>query len=205
MSIINELTEYFRRFPGVGPRQAGRFVQYLLRQDKNYLQNFGAAIPRLKDSVRNCSDCFRFFMMRPNGDTKCEICASQNRDHNSLMIVAYDADLDTIEKSGTFNGQYFVLGGTVPILNKEPANKIRLNQLKQFILDRSLDGKPVSEIIIALSANPEGENTAQIVRGEIAAINSEIKISMLGRGLSTGTEIEYSDPETIRNALENRF
>ena len=30
------------------------------------------------------------------------------------------------------------------------------------------------------------------------------KISSLGRGLSTGTELEYSDDQTIQNALKNR-
>jgi recombinational DNA repair protein RecR len=32
-----------------------------------------------------------------------------------------------------------------------------------------------------------------------------IKITHLGRGFSTGTEIEYSDSATILNALKNRF
>ncbi len=31
-----------------------------------------------------------------------------------------------------------------------------------------------------------------------------VKISSLGRGLSTGTELEYSDNDTIKNALLNR-
>ena len=30
------------------------------------------------------------------------------------------------------------------------------------------------------------------------------KISHLGKGLSTGTELEYSDTDTIKNALKNR-
>ena len=31
-----------------------------------------------------------------------------------------------------------------------------------------------------------------------------IKISSLGKGLSTGTELEYSDNDTLKNALKNR-
>ena len=31
-----------------------------------------------------------------------------------------------------------------------------------------------------------------------------IKLTRLGRGLSTGSELEYSDEETIRNAFANR-
>ena len=36
-------------------------------------------------------------------------------------------------------------------------------------------------------------------------LNLDIKVSTLGRGLSSGLEIEYSDPETIKNALSGRF
>ncbi len=31
-----------------------------------------------------------------------------------------------------------------------------------------------------------------------------MKLSTLGRGLSSGTELEYADIETIRNALQRR-
>ncbi len=33
---------------------------------------------------------------------------------------------------------------------------------------------------------------------------TNLKISLLGRGLSTGTELEYSDSDTIKNALKHR-
>ena len=36
------------------------------------------------------------------------------------------------------------------------------------------------------------------------AEKNKVKISTLGRGLSTGTELEYLDSETIKNALKNR-
>ncbi|HEY4524333.1 MAG TPA: recombination protein RecR, partial [Candidatus Paceibacterota bacterium] len=58
------------------------------------------------------------------------------------------------------------------------------------------------EIIIALAVNPEGDNTNEYLQKMLAP--SKIKITILGRGLSTGTELEYSDAETLRNALKNR-
>jgi recombinational DNA repair protein RecR len=33
---------------------------------------------------------------------------------------------------------------------------------------------------------------------------NEVNVSVLGKGLSTGTEIEYSDAETLANALKSR-
>ena len=35
-------------------------------------------------------------------------------------------------------------------------------------------------------------------------MNKDIKITIPARGFSTGSELEYSDKETIKSALENR-
>jgi recombinational DNA repair protein RecR len=75
-----------------------------------------------------------------------------------------------------------------------------------------------------MNATPEGDNTvdylmhilkpfvahdgnqpnSQSNSGTSAQHTQNIKISVLGRGISTGTELEYSDSDTLRNALENR-
>jgi recombination protein RecR len=204
MSVIEELTEIFRRFPGVGPRQAERFVYYLLRQRKDYLHKMASLIPELENKTKICDLCQKFYISETDQTGVCKICSSKNRDQELLMIIARDADLHSVEKSGTFNGNYFILGGTVPVLDKEPAKRIRLGKLKKVVEKRRESG--LKEIIIALSANPEGENTADILKKELQNMASnEIKITLLGRGLSTGTELEYSDSETIKNALLNRF
>ncbi len=119
------------------------------------------------------------------------------------MIVANDSDVESMERAGAYDGQYFVLGGAVPILNKNPEEKVRLNELRKLV-EASPD---LREIIIAVNANPEGEHTLNIVRAKITDVAEKIgaKITTLGRGLSTGAEIEYTDSETIKNALRNRF
>ncbi|MEK9185117.1 MAG: toprim domain-containing protein, partial [Patescibacteria group bacterium] len=118
-------------------------------------------------------------------------------------IVSRDVDLEIIEKSHSFNGKYFVLGGTVPILDKNPETRIRSRELLKRI--EVLDGT-LKEIILALNANSEGENTTDYLKSILSPVVTKhsIKISILGRGLSTGTELEYSDSDTIKNALKNR-
>ncbi|HMO78571.1 MAG TPA: toprim domain-containing protein [Candidatus Paceibacterota bacterium] len=204
MNIIEELTEIFRKFPGVGPRQAERFVYYLLKQKNSYLDKLSRLIPELNQKVKNCQSCKRFYISENQNQNICNICSDKNRNFEILMIVARDVDLISIEKSNTFNGYYFVLGGLVPVLDKEPQNKIRLFELSNEIKNKK---DFLKEIIIALSANPEGDNTAEIIKKELKEMLKDysIKISILGRGLSTGTELEYSDKETIKNALKNRF
>jgi recombination protein RecR len=120
------------------------------------------------------------------------------------MIVSLDVDFENIEKTKFYNGYYFILGGTVPILEKNPENKIRQTDLLKTIEEKVKSG--LNEIILALNYNPEGENTVTYLTEFLKGITEKnnIKISTLGRGLSTGTELEYSDSDTIKNALKNR-
>lgn len=202
METINSLTDLFRKFPGIGPRQARRFVYFLLTVDQNYLNQLGDKIKSLKKDIRQCIDCGRFFSdnYRPTAE-KCKICANPERDKASLLIVEKDVDLDTIEKAKIYNGYYFVLGGNIPILDQEPENQVRFLPLLKELERRTKDG--LTEVIIALSATTEGDYTTDWLIEKLRPL-SGFKISLLGRGLSTGSELEYADPETIKNALKNR-
>lgn len=204
MDSINKLTELFKEFPGVGPRQARRFVYYLISRRHASLTDFTRLILSLKRETKKCQTCFRYFLNASNTQDLCQICADSTRDYKFLMIVARDIDLETIEKSHAFGGFYFVLGGTVPILQTNPEKLINIVELIAILKKRAVDG--LKEIIVATSLNPEGENTFDYVTKIITSISTKhgIKISGLGRGLSTGTELEYSDADTIKNALKNR-
>lgn len=200
MHSIQKLAEYFQKFPGIGPRQARRFVYFLLGQDKEILNDLSEQIKKIRAQVVECKECHRFFDADGYADV-CDMCSSPNRDEHLLMVVEKDADLDAVEKSGLYHGRYFVLGGTIPILN-HTNELLRSDILKKLIEKRK---GMLAEIIIATSASPEGDITADHIREVIEPIvGSSVRISLLGRGLSTGTELEYSDTETIKNALTNR-
>ena len=64
----------------------------------------------------------------------------------------------------------------------------------------------LKEIILAFSLSPQGDHTDSYIRQELKKVAESlgIKISSLGKGLSTGTELEYSDNDTLKNALKNR-
>lgn len=204
MDSINKLAELFKEFPGIGPRQAKRFVYYLLSRNGGYLENLSKLIAELRSEIKNCPSCFRFF---PNDAAKshlCSVCCDGGREASNLMIVARDVDFEAIEKSHSYTGFYFILGGTVPILEKEPEKKIRAKELMNLVKKRATAG--LKEVIVATSVNPEGENTFDYITKLLLPTVKEfgIKLSILGRGLSTGTELEYSDSDTIKNALKNR-
>ena len=202
MSAFNELAEFFRTFPGIGPRQAKRFVYYLLSRDRASLDRFTKLVGELKSEIRICNSCYRFFSDK-NPLPVCAICSDMNRDRASLMIVARDTDLEAVEKSGVWSGQYFVLGGSVPLLEKAPESRIRSRELLARL---QKEKNTIKEIVLGMNFTPEGENTADHIRDLIQPITEETgaRVSTLGRGLSTGTELEYSDKETLKNALQNR-
>lgn len=194
MDPIERLARLFEKFPGIGPRQGQRFVQYLLRSSPALRREFIDALQSLGGSVRQCSECMRFHA----GERQlCGICANPERDKTMLTVVASDVDMLALERSGTYRGQYFVLGGTISLAS-EKTSGLRLPQLMSSIAAR----KDLMEIILAFPANPEGDATSVRVREELASTN--IPVTALGRGLSTGSELEYADPETIKSALESR-
>ncbi len=201
MDSIERLSKIFERFPGIGPRQAGRFVQHLLRSSSALRRELAGAIRDLGGSVKQCAACFRFSA----SDAKtCAICGNSARDTSSLAIVASDVDLAALERSDTYRGHYFVLGGTISLAS-EKMTGLRLKQLLDSLPQRLKDG--LLEIILAFPANPEGDATVDRLRRELLqrlSPNKGVKITALGRGLSTGSELEYADAETLKSALENR-
>lgn len=190
------------KFPGIGTRQAKRFVYFLLAQDPHYVENLAREINALKNNIAQCTSCFRFY---PRAGTKmlCNVCVD-DADSSTLMVVEKDTDFDSVRRSGSYAGRYFILGGTIPVLERDPASKIRLHELLTRVESSASDG--LSEIILALSANPEGDFTRDYVIKALTPLTEQlgIAITTLGRGLSTGTELEYSDSDTLRNALKNR-
>jgi len=132
------------------------------------------------------------------------MCSDETRDRTKLLVVSHDNDITAIERSGVYDGLYFVLGGTLPLLDKPERNKLRGNGLKHIVEERLSQG--LVEVILAFAVNPDGENTSRFVAKLLAPYVAEksLKLSHLGRGLSTGSELEYADPDTIKNALTNR-
>ena len=200
MNSIEKLSEIFARFPGIGPRQAKRFVYFLLSRNGDYPSELTRAIQSLKKEIIQCGECMRFFVYpeHSRGARVCSICADEARDNSMLMIVPRDIDLEAVERSGSYNGHYFILGGVVPILEKEPEKRIRIKELES----RIKKDKNIKEIILAMNANLDGENTAEFIKQKYQGL--PLIFSTLGRGLSTGAELEYADPETLKNAFLHR-
>jgi len=208
MDSIDRLTELFEKFPGIGPRQARRFVQYLLSTSSATRQDLADLVRRLGAETTQCRRCFRWFAKaKPvqGVDGLCSICADSHRDATLLFVVEKDADIENVERSG-FRGLYFVLGGTIPLASDTPEKYIRLRELVKRVETDAVAGSGIREIIFGLSATTEGDHTRLILQEHLTPLAGDLnfKLSSLGRGLSTGSELEYADPDTIAEALGNR-
>lgn len=203
MNPIEKLSTLFKEFPGIGERQAKRFVYFLLHKNPSYVDELSRTIAELKESIAQCPSCFLFF--QGSKGSLCETCRNPTTNKTTLMIVEKDADFEAIKRSKNYNGMYFILGGLVPVVTRDTPSFVRTRELIHNIEDRVKKDK-LTEVIIALSLNPQGENTDRYVREILSPLQQKYNFSVvsLGRGLSTGTELEYSDSETIKNALRNR-
>jgi recombination protein RecR len=196
---VEELSHLFEKFPGIGTRQAKRFVYHLLASSPYDRAKLSELIARIGEDVHQCEDCMRFWSGQ---GLVCGYCSDASRENTTLMIVEKDQDLLSIERSGGYRGRYFVLGGTLTLSGK---GAIREKQLIDHI-EKKIGGESntLSEIILALSATTEGEHTADHIRIRLQPLRTHIKLYTLGRGLSTGSELEYADSITISGALKNR-
>jgi recombination protein RecR len=205
MDSIERLTQLFEKFPGIGPRQARRFVHYLLSERPAARADLAQAIRDLGQHTAQCRECFRWFVKSDNGQSGlCNICSAPGRDRATLFVVEKDADIENIERSG-FKGLYFCLGGTIPLASEEIPKYVRVHELISRI-DRDGSKAELKEVILGLSATTEGDHTRLLFQEKILPMSQGFgfKITSLGRGLSTGSELEYADPDTIQSALKTR-
>ena len=136
--------------------------------------------------------------------SNCAICKNPARANGLLCVVEKESDLEALEKTQQYDGLYFIVGGTIGTLKKADRESIRLKELKERVANSKNFGLPSSfkEIIIALNPTTEGEATALYLERTLKDVN--VKLTRLGRGLPIGGELEYADPETLKQSLENR-
>jgi recombination protein RecR len=193
---FKQTIKLLQKLPGVGPRQAARFVLALLEKDESELKDLGQAIANLKRDIRFCRECFN---VSENGS--CHVCSDPKRDDSKILVVEKVTDLDSIEKTGLYKGLYHVLGGSINPLDGITPETLRFKELDKRI-DQLADGREL-ELIIATNPNTAGETTSLYIK-DLFENKKGVVLTRLGRGLASGSNLEYADETTLRNALEYR-
>lgn len=192
---IERVIEGFERLPGIGPKSAQRLGFYLLHVPQENLDEFADALSNLKKEIKLCTICYNI-----GGSEICEVCSDDKRDKSFICVVEDALDVVAFEKSRKFLGLYHVLHGVVDPLNSIGPDDIYIPQL----LDRIKKESGIAEILIATNPTMEGEATAMYIQKQLKNLNSNIKITRIGRGLPIGADIEYADETTLSRALEGR-
>ena|SRR5258708_3401236 len=191
---FKQIAKLFQKLPGVGPRQAARFVLALLDKPDSEIEELGYAISNLKRDIAICHQCFNI-----SDGPLCMVCGNPGRDRTKILVVEKVTDLDSIEKTSLYKGLYHVLGGAInPLDNILPEN-LRIGELERRL---EANGTEV-EVILATNPNTPGETTALYLKNTLAN-KPNIIVTRLGRGLASGSHLEYADESTLKHALEYR-
>lgn len=192
--IIDDLTEFFNSFPGIGKKTALRFTIQLLQQDEDFIKAFGKTIQELPDKITSCKKCCNI------SDAEiCEICTNVTRNQETICVVQDLRDVIAIENTKQFNGLYHVLGGVI-----SPMDGIGPNQLNvEELMDRLGDDSQVREIILALPSTMEGDTTSFYIFKKLQQFS--LSVSTIARGISFGDQIEYADELTLGKSILNRI
>ncbi|MDY6405387.1 MAG: recombination mediator RecR [Synergistales bacterium] len=193
MNPITDLTNAFKKFPGLGNKSASRIVFYLLKQNEEELNRLGSLIANLKKNLKVCSDCGNL-----SYEDLCPICSDPLRDRKTLCIVEDIEALNAFEQAKIYNGLYHVLGGQVSPLSDQDISE----ESAKFLLKHIKKLKP-SEIIIATSPTVEGDMTKFSLMEVLKNIKNA-KITRLAFGLPLGGSIEFADKLTLHTSLAAR-
>ena len=196
---IQKFVEKFSKLPSVGPRQAARFAFFLLKQGKKEIEEYGRLLLDLSKNVKICPWCFYTALNGENGNDVCDICRDKSRNSGTICVVEKETDLISLEKTQKYRGLYHILGGQISPLEPESYKQIRIKELLERVKKNEGGTK---EIILATNPTLEGDLTARYLEKILKSFN--LKITRLGRGLPTGGDIEFADPDTLGNALEQR-
>ena len=177
--------------------EASRFVFFLSKQPKEYIESFIQSLQSMSTEVNLCSNCNLPGLKKNN---LCTICSDSRRDKKTIYVVEKEGDALNLEKTNIHNGVYFVLGKNISPVEKTQSAK---EQVKNLVKKLKRETNP--EVILALNNTREGNFTAMYIK-EMFKENelNNVTLTSLGRGLSTGSELEYADEETLRSAMESR-
>lgn len=189
---IRKLIRNIARLPGIGEKTAERLTMHLLKAPRVEVENLAQSLLELRERIRLCSRCFGL----SDGEL-CEVCRNPARDGSLLCVVEQPADMVSLEKSGAFRGNYFILGGAL-----SPMNGIGPEEIRIAALMRRIENQAVQEVVLATSTTVEGESTAAFIAERLRG--KPVRVTRIASGVPIGGDLKYVDQVTLKKAMEGR-
>ncbi|MGZ0656025.1 recombination mediator RecR [Coraliomargarita sp. W4R53] len=189
----DSLLQQLKRLPGLGYRSAERVAMHLLVEKPDAMGELLDAMTGARAAVCRCQNCGNMAESE-----FCAVCEDENRDVSTICVVEHVPDLIAIERSSAWKAQYHVLHGKL-----SPIHGVGPEQLNFQGLQRRIESGEVTELVLALSNDIEGQATCHYIQEELVQ-DRPIKVSRIGFGLPSGGGVTYADSVTLRSALEGR-
>lgn len=190
--LLEDAVNEFGKLPGIGQKTALRLVLHLLNKEQSEVAQFGNTLIKLKSEIKNCVICHNI----SDFDT-CSICAALKREKEIICVVEDTRDVMAIENTSQYFGVYHVLGGLISPMDGVGPSDLNIETL----IERVKNGV-VKEVILALSANMEGDTTLFYLHKKLKEFN--IPITTIARGIAFGGELEYADEVTLGRSIITR-
>jgi recombination protein RecR len=190
---IQRAIAQLKSLPGIGPRSAERMALWLLQAGRRDVLPLASALTGLAQEVEMCAECGFY----SQSGTHCLLCTNEQRPKQLLCVVEQAADVLRMERSRAYQGQYHVLGGKLsPLDNVTPAD-LRIAELLRRVAKLE-----VTEVILALGSDVEGEATANYLVNELRPLG--VSITRLAQGMPAGGGLDHVDELTLFQALQGR-
>ncbi|MEP0005994.1 MAG: recombination mediator RecR [Balneola sp.] len=190
---LERAIEQLAKLPGTGRKSAQRIAIHLLKQNDEYALRLANAIIDLKNKVTRCEICGNV-----SDNDPCNICENAKRQNGSICVVEEFNDVYIIEKTNEFRGRYHVLGGVISPMDNVGPDNIRIQEL----LKRVGGDEEITEVILALNPDAEGEATSYYINKLL--LPYEVKVTRIAYGIPMGTELEFIDEATLSRAFASR-
>ena len=191
--LLEKAVQEFSKLPGIGRKTALRLVLNLLRREEDEVLQFTETIARMRQEVKHCRICHNI-----SDSDVCPICSDPRRDTATICVVENIQDVMAVENTQQFQGLYHVLGGVISPMDGIGPGDLEIDSL----VERVREGG-VKEVILALSSTIEGDTTNFYIFRKLAPF-TEVKLTIIARGISVGDELEYTDEVTLGRSILNR-
>ncbi len=192
--LVEDAVNEIAKLPSIGKKTALRLVLHLLKQDEKFTLSLTQSLTKLRTETMYCVQCHNI-----SDASVCNICTNRGRDRSLICVVEDTPDVIAIENTNQYNGLYHILGGIISPIEGISPNELNIDSLIQRV-SQSAD---IKEIILAISATMEGDTTSFYITKRLQPLN--VKVTTLSRGVSVGSELEYTDEVTLGRSILSRI
>ena len=190
--LYQKLFFELKKIPSLSKKQISKIIEYFLECSESNILDLNSLILNFKRSTKKCSICNYL-----NNQDICYICSDNTRD-KKLMIVEQSADIDKFEELKIYKGKYFVFDTFYDLKENNDYFFKLIDELKNLC-------KSYNEIILAFNLSIIGRLTMEMIKKILYKDFKNLEIYQLSSGLPLNGSVEYADPTTLKESLDNKI